>query len=216
MRYQCRVSSLLRFSAGLACASLAGCGDDGAGTSTPGSTSAASGTSSGPDASSTDGVTGDVTAAPTDTGGAATETPATSGAAETGSSTGDGTTGSSTTGADACADSVLTWENFGEPFMLSWCTGCHHSELPSSERACAPCYVNFDKHAGVQPLAAYIELRVIDWAQQEGVKPMPPAAIIPEDQLTLLREYLDCGAPGPDDGGMAVSCPDPETVPDCP
>lgn len=180
-----------------------GCGDDN-GASSAASTSS-TGASIGPGAGSI-GNTG-TTDAPTGTGDA----PTTSSGPDGGESSGGATT-SGTTGADACADSVLTWENFGEPFMLSWCTGCHHSALPSSERACAPCYVNFDQHAGVHPLAAYIELRVIDWAAHEGTKPMPPAAIVPDDELMLLREYLECGAPGPEVGAPAPTCPDPDTV----
>ena len=153
------------------------------------------------------------------TTGATTGVEATTGtgasAGTSGSGEESGTTGDS--GADACADSVLTWENFGEPFMLSWCTGCHHSALPSAERACAPCVVNFDQHAGVHPFAAYIELRVLDWAEHEGTKPMPPAAIVPDDERALLREYLQCGAPGPEVGQTGPSCPDPDAVvPGCP
>jgi hypothetical protein len=187
-----------------------GCGDAGGGeTSTTGGVGSTSSTSS-----TGSGSSGEASSGPTS--GATTGGPSPGSTGE-GGTTGahDDTTGG--TGADACADSVLTWENFGEPFMLSWCTGCHHSELPSAERACAPCFANFDEHAGVHPLAAYIELRVLDWAEHEGTQPMPPAAIIPDDERALLREYLECGAPGPGIGKTSPSCPDPDTVvPDCP
>ena len=148
------------------------------------------------------------------TTGAPTTGTASAGMTEaTGSATGSDT---GTTGEDACASSVLTWENFGEPFMLGWCTGCHHSALPVDQRACAPCSVNFDQHAGAYIQAPNIALRVLDWAEHEKVTPMPPAAIVPDDQRALLREYLDCGAPGPEMGQAAPVCPDPGTKPDCP
>jgi len=198
---------------------VTGCGDAGGGASTGGTTGANSSGASSPGATDTSGepTSGATTGATSHaTTGATTDTGAPTGASAGTSGSGEesGTTGAS--GADACADSVLTWENFGEPFMLSWCTGCHHSALPSAERACAPCYVNFDNHAGVHPLAGYIELRVLDWVEQEGVKPMPPAAIIADDERALLREYLECGAPGPEPGQTGPACPDPGTmVPGC-
>lgn len=206
MRNRCKVSSL---SAALAWMSLLGCGDDRAGSGATRSTSSAATGASSLDPSSTGGTSGT-------SGSSATDAPTSSSDAETGDPTGGAASGSGTTAADACADSVLTWENFGEPFMLSWCTSCHHSALPTVQRACAPCYVNLDRHAGVHTLSASIELRVLDSAEQEGVKLMPPAVIIPDDQRALLREYLECGAPGPEVGVTPSNCPDPETVPDCP
>ncbi len=223
MRKNHRVEQLGLVALVFVCGPLSGCGDDGGKTTDVATTGA---TTSGATTSGTTGTTASTTAGlaetseasttaePTGTPGDGSDGPVTTGTSTTTAPT---TGGSGETTADACADSVLTWENFGEPFMLSWCTGCHHSALPSEQRACAPCNVNFDHHAGVHPLAAYIELRVIDWAAQEGVKPMPPAAIVPDDQLALLREYLECGAPGPEVGGVSPSCPDPETVvADCP
>ncbi|MBK7825315.1 hypothetical protein [Nannocystis sp.] len=137
---------------------------------------------------------------------AATTTTAesTSGAADTTAAT----THTSSTGDAVHCDNMLTWENFGEAFMLSWCTGCHSSALPTADRAGAPCAVNFDAHAGVVPFAASIEVRAIDWQKYDS-KPMPPAAIVPDDELALLREWIDCGAPGPDTGQPPPKCPDP-------
>ena len=170
-----------------------GCADDGAhADSTGGST--------------TSTVTGEAPTSGTSTG----EPPATS--------TGEPGSGGSDSGEpapdlgggeDPCADSVLTWENFGEPFALSWCTGCHHAALPTAERAGAPCGVNLDSHAGASQFAARLHVRVIDWSLTPGLTPMPPAAIVPEAELALLREWLDCGAPGPQTGEPAPSCPDP-------
>src|SRR5690606_37425919 len=41
-------------------------------------------------------------------------------------------------------DSLLTYDNFGGPFMISYCTGCHHSGLAADERQMAPLAVNFE------------------------------------------------------------------------
>ncbi len=146
----------------------------------------------------------DTTSAPTGTSGTSDST-----SSDASTSSASTTDADSSTGADLCAENMLTWENFGEAFMLSWCTGCHNSQLPTAQRAGAPCAVNLDSHAGALPFAANIKLRVVDWQMYEGTKPMPPAAIIPDEELALLREWIDCGAPGPDMGLPPPKCPDP-------
>jgi hypothetical protein len=179
----------------LCAALLAACGEDG--DSSDDSTAAAGSTS-----------------AATTTGGSTTEP--TTGEPPPGTTTDGATTDlatttdpSSTTGDGVCGDNMLTWDNFGEAFMLSWCTGCHNSALPTAQRAGAPCGINFDSHAGALPFAANIEVRAIDWQMYEGATPMPPAAIVPDDELALLREWIDCGAPGPGAELPAPTCPDP-------
>lgn len=175
----------------------------------------------GDDGSSADTSAADTSATPATTTGAPitgesgeSGTPTTTAATSTDPSTDTGdppgtTTDGSSTGADACQDSIVTWENFGESFFLTWCTGCHHSALPSAERACAPCGANFDSHAGAGERAAIIKLRVLDYMTVDGLTPMPPAAILPEEELALLREWIDCGAPGPQTGQSGELCPDP-------
>lgn len=127
-----------------------------------------------------------------------------------GDSTGEATTGTSggettTDAVDPCADNFLTWDNFGRPFMLTWCTGCHHSSIPSAERAQAPCSVNLDRHGDFRFWAQRVLGRAVDMAPS----PMPPAAIIPAGELALLARYIECGAPGPDVGDEFHTCPDP-------
>ena len=40
-------------------------------------------------------------------------------------------------------------------------------------------------------------------------EPMPPAALIPEAELALLQEWIECGAKGPETGQPTLCCPDP-------
>ncbi len=178
---------------------LAACGDDSGDDSSNTTTTAAATTTGSPAGTTTDapGTTaGPATSDPTTTTDATTSEPMT-------------TTTDATTGAGVCGDNTLTWDNFGQAFMLSWCTGCHNSQLPTAQRAGAPCGINFDSHAGTLPFAASIKVRAVDWQMYEGVKPMPPAAIVPDEELALLQEWIDCGAPGPDEGVAAPKCPDP-------
>lgn len=207
MWHRCKASSrsaALALACTLACASEAG-DPASAGEATSEAASAGS-TTAATSAAATDAPTTEVASTGTSTGETSTGEP---GASES-------SAGETTMGADPCEDSVLTWENFGEPFMLSWCTGCHHSQLPTTERACAPCNANFDTHAGTSERAPVIALRVLDWQSAPDVKPMPPAAIVPEEELALLREWLECGAIGPESGTPGPLCPDPEvTDADC-
>ncbi len=152
--------------------------------------------------------TSPTTEAPTTTATSTTSADSTSSA---GTSTGD-STGEPV---DPCADSVVTWENFAQGFMLSWCTGCHHSALPVMQRAAAPCTVNFDVHSSTAKFAPLIGLRVLDY-EVHDVPPMPPAVVIPSDQLELLREWIDCGAKGPEAPDLpVVCCPDPSPQDNC-
>ncbi len=87
-------------------------------------------------------------------------------------------------------DSTLSAENFGAPFLLTQCTGCHHSSLPASERAGAPLDINFDALADVRKHAPRIWARAAD-----SNATMPPLGGPPQDERTRLGEWLACGAP---------------------
>lgn len=90
-----------------------------------------------------------------------------------------------------CPDgSYLTWENFGEPFLLDWCTGCHASGLTAERRAMAPVEVNLDELDSVRANMDRIWHRAAD---QNAT--MPPAGGPGEAERELLGEWLACGAP---------------------
>lgn len=87
-------------------------------------------------------------------------------------------------------ESLLTYENFGEPFMRDWCTSCHSSDLEAAARANAPVDVNLDSRGGV-----------LFWRDRIGIRAAPAGATMPptagpgEEEKALLQEWLDCGAP---------------------
>jgi uncharacterized membrane protein len=85
----------------------------------------------------------------------------------------------------------LTYGNFGEAFLLSYCTMCHSSALPQEQRAGATEGVNFDAAGDVALWRASILARVVPGA----AAPMPPAANVPATESALLQEWLNCGAP---------------------
>lgn len=142
-------------------------------------------------------------------------------AAETGSSTGEGEASGSgsagsadetgtagTTGGEAeqwnslderpCPDdSFLTYENFGGPFMLSYCTTCHATRLPADMRQGSPIEVNFDDVEDVRAWADRIWIRAAD--QNFSMPPVGPPS---DEDRANLGEWLACGAPTAADLGM--------------
>lgn len=69
---------------------------------------------------------------------------------------------------------TLTYENFGKPFMDKYCTWCHDSTLPRSQRNGAPLFHDFDTLLGVLEVQNHID-------EQAGIGPdasnhfMPPS-----------------------------------------
>ena len=97
-------------------------------------------------------------------------------------------------GAVCPPDSHLTWENFGEPFLLTWCTSCHSSHLSGegdpNERQNAPLGSDFDTYA-----------HYLDWAEDVDDRAggnntsMPPAGGPTEAERVMLSEWIACGSP---------------------
>lgn len=87
-------------------------------------------------------------------------------------------------------DSYLDWESFGDPFVRSWCTGCHSSLLAEERREEAPIDVNLDSIEGVREHLERVWVRAGD--QNET---MPPAGGPGPEERELLGEWLACGAP---------------------
>ncbi|MDQ3340048.1 MAG: hypothetical protein M4D80_33230 [Myxococcota bacterium] len=89
---------------------------------------------------------------------------------------------------EACETSYLSYGNFGAPFVVNWCRGCHASSVPAGMRQKAPIDVNFDTEADV--LAYRERFRV----RATGTKPtMPPAGGPTAEERALLAEWIDCG-----------------------
>lgn len=110
---------------------------------------------------------------------------------------------------EACPpDSDLTWSTFGDPFVRSWCTGCHSSALAEPDRQGAPVGVDLDTLEGVRAHLADVRRRAVREAD------MPPAGGPDEGDRALLDEWLACGAPGVDDGGPAEPIDPIPTVPE--
>jgi hypothetical protein len=111
----------------------------------------------------------------------------------------------------ACPEGNATsYESFGGPFFLSWCTGCHSSSLDESARRGAPAGIDFDRLEDIKKHAERIYARAGD-----DHLTMPPAGGPTREQRKLLGDWLGCGAPGAEmtlDGGPSQSTrPPPPT-----
>jgi hypothetical protein len=100
--------------------------------------------------------------------------------------------GASAVAGRACPQSSpLTYESFGAPFLLSYCTGCHSSQVTEARRQGAPLGVDFDSLADVRRWAGRIYERAADVHTT-----MPPAGGPSAELRKQLGEWLACGAPG--------------------
>lgn len=81
----------------------------------------------------------------------------------------------------------LTWENAGEPFLDTFCVGCHSSLLPEGQRNDAPVEVNFDTYQGVLDAYTRVLVRV-----DPAAPSMPPAGGPNEEQYAIFHEWLQC------------------------
>ncbi len=85
---------------------------------------------------------------------------------------------------DPCAAPLVTWDNFGEGFLLTNCQGCHAST--SEERYGAPLEVSFDTEEQAAAFSERLRVTVLETGS------MPPAGGVHEDDLVLLERWLEC------------------------
>jgi uncharacterized membrane protein len=106
---------------------------------------------------------------------------------------GDGSEGedtSTTVPTGACHDApVLTWENFGQGFVLEHCQSCHAAAAPyrSQTDNPPPETVTFDTHEQT------VALRTLILATAAGETPsMPPRGGVAEIDIDKLDIWLNC------------------------
>jgi hypothetical protein len=91
-----------------------------------------------------------------------------------------------------------TWDNSAEGFVATWCQPCHTETLVTVvERQGAPPGTDFDTWSQVYTWRERIAERV-------ELSEMPPRGGIPQNDVDLFLQWIDCGAEGTDD-----------TIPDC-
>ncbi len=92
-------------------------------------------------------------------------------------------------GTDADTQCATTsYSTVGEPYIASWCRGCHSADLPASMRQLAPAGVNFDTLADVRAQLASIQTSIANGT-------MPPEGGPSAQDTALMMTWLTCGAP---------------------
>jgi uncharacterized membrane protein len=90
--------------------------------------------------------------------------------------------------AAACETTYLDYDNFGAPFVLDWCRGCHSNSIPGGMRQDAPQEVNFDTPDDVRTWGPRIAARAASRSPS-----MPPAGGPSSEERRLLAEWVTCG-----------------------
>lgn len=90
---------------------------------------------------------------------------------------------------------TLTYQNFGQSFMGTYCLRCHNSTLAGNARNDAPSDVNFNTHEEVRAEAQDIDMQAGASATITNEE-MPPDGERPSvEDRRKLSEWLACGAP---------------------
>ena len=91
--------------------------------------------------------------------------------------------------------STLTYANFGQQFMQSYCTRCHSSTLTGAARMGAPAFHDYDMLSGIRAVADHID-------ETTGSGPaatnefMPPNGTKPSlAERQMLAEWIACQTP---------------------
>jgi len=94
------------------------------------------------------------------------------------------------------AGTALTYENFGKPFMESYCTRCHDSALVGPARRGATSFHDFDTLFGIKAVKAHIDLTTASGPAATNTS-MPPEGKSPSKaEREQLGEWIACGLPG--------------------
>jgi hypothetical protein len=92
-------------------------------------------------------------------------------------------------------NSTLTYNNFGKPFMESYCTKCHDSEKVGEMREGAPSFHDFDTLNGIKAVSNHIDETAASGpaATNTGMPENNPKPSLEERQA--LGEWIACGMP---------------------
>lgn len=103
--------------------------------------------------------------------------------------------GGKETGATCPTDNTLTYQNFGQSFMGTYCLRCHNEALTGSARKDAPSDVNFNSVEQVRAESKDIDKQAGASADVTNTE-MPPDGEMPSvDDRKKLSQWLACGAP---------------------
>lgn len=91
--------------------------------------------------------------------------------------------------------STLTYDNFGKPFMESYCTRCHARDLTGAARQGAPTFHDFDSLFGIKAVWNHVDETSAAGpaAFNDSMPPDKPAPT--KEERYQLGEWIACGMP---------------------
>lgn len=93
------------------------------------------------------------------------------------------------------AGSTLTYANFGQPFMETYCTRCHASDRTGDDRHGAPSFHDFDTLPGIRAVSDHIDMTSASGPAATNTS-MPPDGMKPSlAERQMLGEWIACGMP---------------------
>jgi hypothetical protein len=87
---------------------------------------------------------------------------------------------------------MLTYEDFGQPFMEAYCTRCHSSELSGDARNSAPAGHDFDTLEGILLVGDHVDQLAAVGPESSNMV-MPPTNPKPTlEEREMLGQWLAC------------------------
>ena len=105
------------------------------------------------------------------------------------------------TGATCPSGFTLTYENFAQPFMATYCTRCHSSILSGNARNGAPLGHDFDTENGILVVAGHVDEFAAAGPNGVNTARPPDGAKPSEAERRQLGEWLACEMQSSDAGG---------------
>lgn len=91
---------------------------------------------------------------------------------------------------------TLTYANFGQPFMESYCTRCHSSSLVGAERHGAPSFHDFDTLFGIRAVSDHVdETTAAGPAAMNDGMPNDSGPAPTLEERKKLGEWIACDMP---------------------
>jgi hypothetical protein len=93
------------------------------------------------------------------------------------------------------AGTTLTYDNFGKPFMESYCTRCHSSQLVGTQRMGAPSFHDFDSLFGIKAVSMHIDETTGSGPAATNTGMPPDGAKPTKAEREMLAQWIACGMP---------------------
>ena len=100
------------------------------------------------------------------------------------------------TGSECPPVQTLSYDNFGKPFMETYCTECHDSNKFGDDRQGATSFHDFDTWYGIKAVHEHIDLTTASGPNATNTSMPPDGEPQPSvEERKQLGEWIACGLP---------------------